>query len=509
MSWNKIWNNRKIDKNNLYDHNGYSFKSNIEYIKFIKEITSNIIIPNNSKILDIGCGNGSFTNEMLKMKNIDNTNIFGLDFCKENIKHANKNYNGTYILHDIANKLPFENNYFNVILCVSSLFYLKNLDQLDNVIKEIKRVSKKNCLIFFGNCMDEEKKDIANEIRKETHHKESKHLYINKKYFIDKFSNNYINIIDNNDLDLEFYNGRKYKYNVLINTIQKINIGVDFHDTISYYPKYFINKLLHWHGERIIITGTPYSKNLEIIKQLNNVGLYKNIHFDSIEYGYEYDKEKMDYNHFKMMKIHKLNAIKKHNIEIYFDDNPYYVDYLRNKGIIVFQTILSNKYINKFNKIDKYFCCNLQENQFNYLSSYENKKRIYIPGVFDLFHIGHLKLLKKAKNLCNSYLIVGLQNDDSVYRTKKKKPILNEKKRKEFIEELSIADKIIIYSDTNQCNKLKKHKIDIFVIGPEFGNCKEHIETLEYCNNNDIHIEKIERTKDISTTDIINTIKNS
>ena len=115
MNSDEIWNNRKIDKNKLYDHT-----------KYIKELIPNLTIPNNSTILDIGCGDGSFLNEILNLKKIENCNIFGIDFCKENIDYANKNYNGTYILHDIANKLPFENNYFNVILCVSSLFYLKN-----------------------------------------------------------------------------------------------------------------------------------------------------------------------------------------------------------------------------------------------------------------------------------------------------------------------------------------------------------------------------------------------
>ena len=424
MSWNKIWNNRKIDKNNLYDHNGYSFKSNIEYIKFIKEITSNIIIPNNSKILDIGCGNGSFTNEMLKMKNIDNTNIFGLDFCKENIKHANKNYNGTYILHDIANKLPFENNYFNVILCVSSLFYLKNLDQLDNVIKEIKRVSKKNCLIFFGNCMDEEKKDIANEIRKETHHKESKHLYINKKYFIDKFSNNYINIIDNDDLDLEFYNGRKYKYNVYIT---KNNINVVDVDSLIYMEEVNIEKVLSLKESlkktKILKNPITVDKNLKIVinghhrlSALKMLGIKKVpiFHVNYNDVNLKYNKNSTYKNKSEILSLLKNNILPleyKSCLHMYMNSN--------------ISDIESKKNIN----------INLKN----------LKTKVITFGVFDLLHLGHINLIQKLKNYGN-YVIIAVHKTEDVIKTKRN-PINSLDIRIRSIKALKNVDDVISYSD--------------------------------------------------------------
>ena len=62
----------------------------------------------------------------------------------------------------------------------------------------------------------------------------------------------------------------------------------------------------------------------------------------------------MDYTHFEKMKKHKLKIIKDNNIKIYFDDNPFYVNYLKDHGINVYQNILSINYINKFKQIDKY-----------------------------------------------------------------------------------------------------------------------------------------------------------
>ena len=61
-----------------------------------------------------------------------------------------------------------------------------------------------------------------------------------------------------------------------------------------------------------------------------------------------------------------------------------------------FNQFLSNEYIEAFNN-DKYFCCNLQEHQFDHLKELTNKIKVYVPGTFDLFHSGHLKLINKIK----------------------------------------------------------------------------------------------------------------
>ena len=508
MDWESIWNSTKnITTKNLYEYNGYQLNSNNEFNNFINEITKDLPVKENIKILDLGCGNGSFSNILLKNKNIQNYELFGLDFCKSNIQYATENYNGTFTVHDIKNKLLFENNVFDLILCVSTLFYLENEEQLNNVLDEIKRVSKEESVIFLGNCMDFEKKELALELRKKTHTKKSEHLFIKKNTILNKFNNSYVHFINNVDLDLDFYTGSQYKFNTIITNTQPSSIGIDFHDTLTLNPTFFLNLLINWKGKRIIVTGTPLSKKIEIINQLNNLGFYKGYHYDNIEFGYEYEKEDMDYNHFSKMKEHKQTIIKKHNIKIYIDDNPYYVNVMRDLCEIVLQPILSTKYINKFKDVDKYFCCNLQEKQFDFLTDYSNKKKMYVPGVYDLFHIGHLKFIKKAKELHNSYLIIGIQSDKSVFKQKQKECILNENERKSFINELQIADNVIIYDNINQTDFLKKYKIDIFVIGEGYGSSNEHKNTLHYCKENKIEVALIERTKTISTSDLIKRCK--
>ena len=63
------------------------------------------------------------------------------------------------------------------------------------------------------------------------------------------------------------------------------------------------------------------------------------------------------------------------------------------------------------------------------------KKRIigYTSGVFDLFHIGHLNILRNAKSMCDK-LIVGVSTDELLFEYKKKKPIIPFKERLEIVK---------------------------------------------------------------------------
>ena len=141
-----------------------------------------------------------------------------------------------------------------------------------------------------------------------------------------------------------------------------MNIGIDFHEAISANPEFYKQLISKWEGKVYIITGTPKSKRYETIQQIFHLGIYPRVDnseypyvYDGILMGFEYKKEEMTMNHFQKMKEHKLKLIQEHDIEVYFDDNPFYVDYLRNKGISVFQQILSDEYIDEFSKRDKYF----------------------------------------------------------------------------------------------------------------------------------------------------------
>lgn len=93
-------------------------------------------------------------------------------------------------------------------------------------------------------------------------------------------------------------------------------------------------------------------------------------------------------------------------------------------------------------------------------------------GVFDIVHIGHIKYLKKAKQIAgkNGVLLVVLARDKLVEKTKGKKPIINEKERKEIIESLKFVDKVILGPSRTDVEEgirevIRKYKPDAIVLG--------------------------------------------
>jgi hypothetical protein len=85
--------------------------------------------------------------------------------------------------------------------------------------------------------------------------------------------------------------------------------------------------------------------------------------------GYDYEKVDMDVDHFHRMREHKYKLLKENGIEVFIDDNPYYVSYMKDMGIDTFQMILPHAYTESFGKKDPYFTCHLQEKQFEFISS--------------------------------------------------------------------------------------------------------------------------------------------
>ncbi|MBQ8047209.1 MAG: adenylyltransferase/cytidyltransferase family protein [Prevotella sp.] len=73
-----------------------------------------------------------------------------------------------------------------------------------------------------------------------------------------------------------------------------------------------------------------------------------------------------------------------------------------------------------------------------------DKKRIigYTTGVFDMFHVGHLNILRQAKEQCD-YLIVGVTTDDLCVNYKHKAPIVPYEERKAIVEAIRYVDQVV------------------------------------------------------------------
>ena len=80
----------------------------------------------------------------------------------------------------------------------------------------------------------------------------------------------------------------------------------------------------------------------------------------------------------------------------------------------------------------------------------------YTTGVYDMFHIGHLNILKRAKEQCD-YLIVGVSTDELVQRDKNKTPIIPFRDRAAIVEAIRFVDKVVPQEDKDKFAAWKRH----------------------------------------------------
>ena len=135
-------------------------------------------------------------------------------------------------------------------------------------------------------------------------------------------------------------------------------------------------------------------------------------------------------------------------------------------------------------------------------------KRIYIEGIFDLFHRGHLESLKQAKNIDKDiYLIVGIIDDETASGYKRK-PINNQFDRAEIIKNIKIVDEIIESAPLVITREfIEENNIDLVVHGFANDNdWEKQQDFFKYLIENN-KFKKINYYDKISTTDIINNIK--
>lgn len=91
----------------------------------------------------------------------------------------------------------------------------------------------------------------------------------------------------------------------------------------------------------------------------------------------------------------------------------------------------------------------------------------YTTGVYDMFHIGHLNILKKAKEKCD-YLIVGVTTDELCYLRKNKYPIINQDDRLQIIDSIKYVDKAIFQDTMDKLEVVKKYNVDIVFVGSDW-----------------------------------------
>lgn len=91
----------------------------------------------------------------------------------------------------------------------------------------------------------------------------------------------------------------------------------------------------------------------------------------------------------------------------------------------------------------------------------------YTTGVFDMFHIGHLNILRKAKEQCE-YLIVGVSTDELVKKSKNKLPIIPYEERKQIVAAIRYVDKVVPQINKDKMAAYEKYKFDVMFVGDDW-----------------------------------------
>ena len=90
----------------------------------------------------------------------------------------------------------------------------------------------------------------------------------------------------------------------------------------------------------------------------------------------------------------------------------------------------------------------------------------YTTGVFDLFHIGHVNLLRNAKAMCDK-LVVGVTTDELV-SYKNKKSVISFEERMEVVRACRYVDAVIPQEDMDKYTQWEKVKFDVMFVGDDW-----------------------------------------
>lgn len=130
----------------------------------------------------------------------------------------------------------------------------------------------------------------------------------------------------------------------------------------------------------------------------------------------------------------------------------------------------------------------------------------YTTGVFDMFHVGHLNILKKAKEQCE-YLIVGVSTDEVVEQYKHKKPVIPFEERIEIVRSIRYVDEVVPQSSMDKFEAWEKLKFDALFHGSDWKNSDMYNTIERQLKEVGVDVVFLPHTEGVSTTDLIRRIR--
>ena len=130
----------------------------------------------------------------------------------------------------------------------------------------------------------------------------------------------------------------------------------------------------------------------------------------------------------------------------------------------------------------------------------------YTTGVYDLFHIGHLNILKRAKEQCD-FLIVGVSTDELVQSYKNKTPVIPFAERMAIVEAIKYVDKVVPQTSMDKLLAWKELHFDAMFHGDDWKNSAMYDEYEKQFDAIGVTLVFLPHTQGISSTEITKKIQ--
>lgn len=128
------------------------------------------------------------------------------------------------------------------------------------------------------------------------------------------------------------------------------------------------------------------------------------------------------------------------------------------------------------------------------------EKRVITFGTFDVFHVGHLRILERARQM-GDYLIVGVSTDELNYLKKGKYPIYPQSERADIIKSLRVVGDVFYEESLEQKRDyILEHEASVLVMGDDWAGKFDHLSDI-------CEVVYLPRTPAISTTAVIEKIR--
>ena len=123
----------------------------------------------------------------------------------------------------------------------------------------------------------------------------------------------------------------------------------------------------------------------------------------------------------------------------------------------------------------------------------------YTTGVFDLFHVGHLNILKKAKEYCDE-LIVGVSTDELVWNYKNKVPVIPYEERVAIVSAIKYVDKVVPQVNRDKFEAWENIRFDVMFVGDDWKGKPLFMKVEEEFKKVGVDVVYFPYTKDTSST---------